>query len=424
MERRLIKQILLDQQNEIKIIFKEKVIVKREIEEQVQKALKSPLIKIITGVRRSGKSFLSLKVLSEKKFGYVNFDDERLAGADTKDLNDFLEVLQEINPDLEYLFFDEIQNIYGWELFVNRLKRSGYNILITGSNSKLLSKELATHLTGRHLLLELYPFSFKEFLSYKNIEIKDNDFYITGKRAQIKRLLGEYLNNGGFAETFKIDQKKQYLRDLYDKIITRDIALRRKIKHLKSLKEIALYLISNFGSNITYHKLKNIFEIKSVHTVKNYVDYLEETYLIFQLNPFSFKLKEVIKGSRKIYGIDTGLVNSISAISSPNTGRIMENAVFLELKRKNKEIYFYNTSTGGEIDFAVKEKRKISQLIQVCFDLSDVNTKAREIKSLIKASKELKCDNLLIITDDFEHEEKISSKKIKYVPLWKWLLEN
>lgn len=423
MERQYIKQILLDQKTEIENIFKEKIIVKREIEDYARQALKSPLIKIIAGARRSGKSFLAHQMLSEKKFGYVNFDDERLASADTEDLNDFLEILQEINPDLDYLFFDEIQNIYGWELFANRLKRNGYNIIITGSNSKLLNRELATHLTGRHILIELYPFSFKEFLNYKNIKIEEDNFYITKKRAQVKKALNEYLSIGGFSELYKTELKKQYLRDLYNKIIDRDIALRHKIKHFKTLREIALYLISNFSASITYHKLKNIFEIKSVHTVKNYVEYLAESYLVFQLYPFSFKLKEVVKGSRKVYGIDTGLINAVSAESSPNMGKIMENAVFLELKRMGKEIYFYNIPTGGEVDFAVKKGRIISELIQVCYNIGNYDTKKREITALIKASKELKCNNLTIITDDTdEAEEKHKGKTIKIIPLYKFLL--
>ncbi|MCX6383555.1 MAG: ATP-binding protein, partial [Actinobacteria bacterium] len=311
MEKQAMKQILLDQREEIKKIFNIKII-EREIEEKVRESLKDNLIKVVIGVRRCGKSVLSHHLLKDKNYAYINFDDERLISVKAEDLNDFLEALKEINPDFNYLLLDEIQNVTGWELFVNRLKRMGYNLIITGSNSKLLSKELSTYLTGRHFTIELFPFSFQEFLKYKNFKYIENDLYITEKRAQIKRLFGEYLKFGGFPELFKIKFKEQYLRDLHDKIVTRDVVARYKIKYFKVLKEISLYLISHFGSRITYHKLKNIFEINSVHTIKNYISYLEEAYLIFQLFPFSFKLKNQLRGARKVYTIDAGLINSIS----------------------------------------------------------------------------------------------------------------
>jgi len=423
MDKKIIKQILLEQKEEIKKILGNKII-KREVEEKIKKSLENSLIKVIIGVRRCGKSVLAHQILKNKNYSYVNFDDERFIGAEAKDLNGFLEVLEEINPDFDYLLLDEIQNIEGWELFVNRLKRQGYNIIITGSNSKLLSRELSTHLTGRHFAIELFPFSFREFLDYKNVGHSEKDFYLTKNRARIKRLLNEYLKNGGFPELFKVEFKKQYLRDLYDKILSRDIFSRYGIKYIKELKEISLYLISNFGAKISYHKLKNIFEINSVHTIKNYLDYLEESYLIFQIYPFSFKIKNQIKKSKKNYVIDAGLINSVASQFSSNIGRLMENIVFLELKRKNKEIYFYNDSFGNEVDFAVKEKTKIKQLIQVCYNLDNPTIEKREIKTLLQSSKELKCNNLLVITWDIEQEKKIKRKTIKFVSLWKWLLNN
>ena len=421
MEKQIIKQILLEQKEETKKIFTEKII-KREIERRARQSLKDNLIKVIIGVRRCGKSVLAHQILKDKNYGYVNFDDERLIGTKTEDLNDFLEVLKEINSDFNYLLLDEIQNVQGWELFTSRLKRTGYNLIITGSNSKLLSKELSTYLTGRHFTIELYPFSFQEFLEYKSFIYNENDFYLTEKRAQIKKLFNEYLLFGGFPELFKIEIKEQYLRDLYDKILTRDIVYRYRIKYFKVLKEMSLYLMSHFGSKITYHKLKNIFEINSIHTIKNYIGYLEEAYLIYQLYPFSFKLKDQLMGAKKIYSIDHGLIKSISFQFSSNLGRIMENIVFIHLKRKNKEVYFYTDPSGNDVDFIVREGLKISELIQVCFNLDDIETKERELKSLIKGSKQLECNNLTIITFDKEKEEKIREKNIKFIPLWKWLL--
>lgn len=421
MDKRLIKQILLEQREEIKKIFQGKII-EREKGEELKTWLKDDLIKVITGVRRCGKSVLAHQVLKEKDYGYVNFDDERLIGVKTQDLNSFLEVLKEINPYFNHLLLDEIQNVPGWELFVNRLKRNGYNLVITGSNSKLLSRELSSHLTGRHIAFELYPFSFIEFLDYKNFIFSKNDLYLTEKRAIIKRLFDEYLNLGGLPESYKLQAKSQYLRDLYDKIITRDVVSRYKIKYIKDLKEISLYLVSNFAAKITYHKLKNIFEMGSVHTVKNYLDYLEEAYLIFQLDLFSFKPKKRIRHGKKIFSIDSALINSVSAQFSSNLGRMMENLVFLQLRRKGKNIYFYDDYIY-EVDFVVKDGLAVKQLIQVCFDLSNFETKKREIRALTKASQELGCKNLLIITWDEEKEEICEGKRVNFIPLWQWLLE-
>lgn len=422
MERHLIKQILLEQKEEIAGLFQEHI-VERTCGRTAKKMIESDMVKVIMGVRRCGKSILAHQSMRPKEYGYVNFDDERLVGARKEDLNTFLEVLQEITPGLKYLLLDEAQNIDGWELFVNRLKRSRYAVTVTGSNAKLLSKDLATHLTGRHFSIELYPFSFIEFLSYKNVAVSEKDLYLTEKRALINRLLDEYLLDGGFPEIFHLEAKQQYLRELFDKIITRDIVLRYKIKHVRTLKEVALYAISNFGSRITYNKIKNIFDIKSVHTAKNYLSYLEETYLVFQLEPFSFKFKEQIKQPRKVYCVDTGLISALVPKTTIDYGKIMENAVFLDLKRRENEVFYYS-DPACEVDFLVREGTKIVELIQVCRSLKNEETRKREVGALLKASHALKCSHLRIITADQEEEQTAGGKKIKIVPLWKWLLEN
>lgn len=399
-------------------------IIERKIEAKVKKSVANNLIKIIIGVRRSGKSVLSHRILVGKNYGYVNFDDERLLGVKAGDLNNFLEVLTEIEPDFDYLLLDEVQNVIGWELFVNRLKRQGYNIVVTGSNSKLLSKELATHLTGRHILTELFPFSFAEFLVYKNFQYTPKDFYLTKKKALISKLLVEYLKLGGFPEIYELTDKKGYLKSLHNRIISQDVVSRYNIKYISALKEIALYILSNFSGHFTCNKLKNIFEVKSVHTIKNYLNYLEEAYLIFQIYPFSYKFKNQIRGPRKIYGVDIGLIKAISTAVSPDAGKVMENVVLLELKRREmQEIYFFQDYQANEVDFVIKQGLKVKQLIQVCHDLSDLDAKKREVKSLLKASQETRCSNLLIINSDIGGEEKVKGKKIKYAPLWKWLLE-
>jgi len=215
--------------------------------------------------------------------------------------------------------------------------------------------------------------------------------------------------------------KGPYLRELYDKIVTRDIILRYNLKYPRDLKEIALYAISQFGSRISYHKLKNIFEIKSIHTAKNYLHYLEEAYLLFQLNAFTSKLKEQMKQPRKIYCIDTGLINSVVPRVTFDYGKIMENMAYLELKRRRKEIYFYH-QPNFEIDFLIKEGLKVIQLIQVSYSLESEDTRKREIRALIKGSQEVNCDNLYIITWDTEGQESAKGKTIHLIPLWKWLL--
>lgn len=421
MEKYIIKQILLEQKEEIARLF-DKVLIDREAMPYAKKVFKTDLIKAIMGIRRCGKSTISHQLLKNENYGYINFDDERLIGVTSKDLNDFLEMLEEISQGLKYILLDEIQNVKGWELFVNRLTRKGYNITVTGSNSKLLSKELATHLTGRHLSIELMPFSFKEFLRFKNIAVGKDDFYLTKQKANIKRELDEYLETGGMPELFKIEVKKSYLRGLFDKIISQDIIFRHNVKYTKDLKELALYAVSSFSSSFTYHKIKGIFGIKSVHTIKNYLSYMEEAYLIFQLNPFSFKVKQQINQPRKLYCIDTGFINALAPKVTLDRGKLMENIVLVELKRRGKEVYFYS-QPNYEVDFLVKEGLKVKQLIQVCFSVADRDTKKRETKALLHACDKLRCDDLIIITWDKDAEEVSNSKRIRFISLWSWLLK-
>lgn len=424
MDKTQLKAVLIAQKREIEGILKDNII-NRELLESSRKYMDSNIIKVVTGIRRCGKSVFSFQLLKGRDFAYANFDDERLSRIRAEDLNDVLEVLHEIYGNFKYLFLDEIQNIEKWELFVNRCKRQGYNILLTGSNAKMLSKELATHLTGRYIELELYPFSFKEFLKYFGKKYSKENFYLPDKIGEIKNLLNSYIETGGFPEVLKYREiGLRYLTDLYNAIIGKDIITRYNIRHSKTLKDMAAYLISNYSSFISYNKLKNIFNIKSVHTIENYVSYIEESYLIFQLFSFSFKLKERLISPKKIYAIDTGMINAVSSKTFDNKSRLIENIVFLELLRVyGKETFYYKSKQQEEVDFVLKEGLKAKQLIQVCYSLDDEDTKKREIRALLKASEEMKCKNLLVITWDFESEEKVDKKKIIYKPLWMWLLE-
>ena len=429
MDYLVLKQIVVDQREELESIFKKERIIGREFLNKYSPFLKSGLIKVITGPRRAGKSILCYQLLKNKSFAYINFDDENLAGLKTEDLNLVLKAFYEIYKEPEFIFLDEVQNIEKWELFVNRLKRQGFNLVVTGSNAKLLSKELATHLTGRHYSLELYPFSFREFLEFKNVEYKNKPF-TTKQSAFLRRELESFIKFGGFPESLKESSPRRYLLSLYSTILTKDVILRHKIRKIKTLKEFSNYLISNFSCKVTFNKLKNIFKLKSTHTAQDYLHFLEEGYFIFLIERFSFKAKERITAPRKIYAVDTGLINAISFESSKNTGRLYENLVAVELMRKkalfpNLEIYYWQDYSGKEVDFVLKEGLKITQLIQVCCDIGNYDTKMRRLKSLIRAYKTMKAQagSLVVITSDYEGEEEFENKTIRFIPLWKWLLD-
>jgi len=420
-------QLLRDQRQELEEGLKDKRIINREAEDNYKKTLTSKLIKVVSGVRRCGKSVFTHTLLMDKKFAYMNFDDDRLTNFDS---NQILSSFYEIHgKNLEFIFLDEIQNMEKWELFANRLHRAGFNIFLTGSNAKLLSRELATHLTGRHLTIELYPFSFREYLTANDF---GEDPQTTRGVSILKHELRDYLTGGGFPEIIvEKENPKIYLRELCSKIIERDIVGRYNLSYKKTFKEIAYSLLSSPGRSISYNKLKKQFNLGSEHTVKNYVSYLEEAYLVFLVNRFSFKPVEVEKSSKKVYAIDTGLTNNLSIKFTEDIGHAYENAVALELLRRKSyipglEIYYWKNSRQEEVDFIVKEGLKVKQLIQVCYDIDGVDTRKRETRSLLQASKNLKCRDLLVITGDYEREEEASwygtQRKIKYVPLWKWLL--
>ncbi|MFQ6070978.1 MAG: ATP-binding protein [Candidatus Aminicenantales bacterium] len=422
-----IRQAVIDQRSELEKVFLSEKIIPRENLKIYGELLDSDQIKVITGPRRAGKSIFCLQLLQGREFAYINFDDENLASLRKEDLNLVLKAFYEIHGKPEYLFLDEVQNIEGWELFVNRLKRSGFNIIVTGSNARLLSRELATHLTGRHFALELFPFSFREFLDYSGF-----DYVIaaptTEQIALIMRELERYISIGGFPETYKESDPRRYLSSLYSAILTRDILLRHRVKYIKALREISHYLLTNFSCRMTFNKLKNIFGFNSVHTAQNYFSFLEESYLIFQIEKFSFKIKEKSTAPRKVYAIDTGLVHSLPGRLSPDRGSFYENIVAVELLRRRShepdlEIYYWQDYSGREVDFVLKRGPAVVELIQVCLDLEDYDVRARELKSLVSAGKELSCSEFLIINSEKSGIEKFRGKAVRLVPLWRWLLE-
>ncbi len=420
-----IAEVLKDQRQELEQGLREITLIPREAEKSFRPD--SRLIQVVSGVRRCGKSVLIYKLLQGKEFGYVNFDDDRLLSVLP---NDILTGLYQVyGKSLRVLFLDEIQNLEHWELFVNRLHRAGFRLFLSGSNAKLLAREMATHLTGRHHTFELFPFSFKEFLRARQY---NEDSGTTVGRSLAAQYLLEYLRQGGFPEVVVGKEEPQaYLRELHQKIVERDIVSRYQVAYTKTLKEIARSILSNPSMHLSYRKIRRQFGLGSDHTVKNYLSYLEEAYLVIFLSRFSFKPREIEQSEKKAYAIDTGMAAALSLQMNAQLGQFYENLVALELTQMRAsipglEIYYWKNTEQEEVDFVVQQNKKITQLIQVCYNLSEEGTKKRELRALLKAGEELRCHNLLVITAEQEGEEMVGwfglKGKIRYVPLWKWLL--
>jgi len=418
-----LRSVIKEQRKELEKIEKEERIIEREGLNEAKSYLKHPNIVVVTGIRRCGKSIFSYLMEKNTRFAYVNFDDERLAGLKTEDLDKVLQAFYELYEDIEYVILDEPQNIKGWELFANRLRRTK-KIIITGSNSRLLSGELATHLTGRYIAIRLFPFSFKEFLDLKGFEL--SKAYTTQEKAKILNLLQEHLSFGGLPEVYKFG--KQIILGIYETILNKDLILRYNINKVAEFKNLAKYLISNSSGEITFSKLSKSLGIKHVSTVSNWVTYLENAFLIFKLERFDFKLKQQFIAPKKVYCSDTGIVDLIGFKFSENLGKTLENYIAIELQRKKEkdihmEVYYWKDAQQNEVDFVIKKRTKVVQLIQSTYINSKQELNNKRMKSLVKASSELKCDDLLVITWDYEGEDKFEGRKICFIPLWKWLLQ-
>lgn len=394
--------------------------VPRDGVEGARKGIAGKLVKVITGPRRAGKSVFAMQILKGVDFAYLNFDDERLAGV--VDYDELLKSIRQVYGNTTCLFFDEIQNLPKWELFVNRLHRKGYNVVITGSNAHLLSAELTTHLTGRHLQFNILPFSFAEFLRAREFSV-DETIRVKENQGLILKHLNDYVEGGGYPEVVvKGVDPKSYMITLFESILFKDVTKRYGIRYAKQLHDLGRYLMTNHSNEFSYSRLKKALEFRSVHTVEKYVGYLSEAFLLFTLERFSFKLREQMKAPRKTYAYDTGMANAVKFMITRDAGKVMENVVAVELLRRGLEFYYYKTSTGKEVDFVVKEGLGVKQLIQACYSLDDHQTRKREVTALEKAAHDLRCDTLLLLTWDQEREERAGDKKIAVRPLWKWLL--
>ena len=369
--------------------------------------LQNPLIKLITGPRRVGKSVFALLMLQGKNFAYLNFDDNQLLEKWEEDLA--MSALDDVYPNYDFMLLDEIQNLPDWDLWVSKLYRRGKNLIITGSNAKMLSSEMATVLTGRYLQIEMLPFSLEETMSWKNISTDRAE-----QAAQAIMLADDYMRNGGYPETIPSRSiTKSYLSTLFDSILLKDVARRHKVRNTTDLYSLATYLLSNFCNPISANELAGELGLASVATTKKFCDYLNEPYLFFYLPRFNHKLKLMNKAPKKVYVVDNGFVQSTAFNLSENLGRLLENQVFVELLRRGyipgQTLFYYRTRNDKEVDFVTRKGAKVEQLIQVCYDMTSEKTRKRELDALAEAAEELHCDNLLIITNS--QEEKIEWKR-------------
>ncbi len=410
MDVRKLEEVILDQLENFR---RKDPGTRRDID--FEKYLKTKQITVISGVRRSGKSTL-LRQFSEKfeNFYYINFDDERLINFTVDDFDNLMVAFRKMSS-ADVLFLDEVQNIEKWERFVRRVFDEGYKIFLTGSNAKLLSSELSTHLTGRYFKLELYPFSFAEYLDFNKL---DNENIGSKKRARILKYFDDYLQYGGFPEFIKY-KDKEFVNRAYEDILHRDLLIRFHIRETKSFKQLAAYLFANFTKELSYNSLKNVLGFKSVMSVKNYIEFMQESYLLFELYKYDFSLKKQYVSDKKIYVIDNGMRNTVAFSFSEDKGKLLENLIFLELKRRGKEIYYFKNK--NECDFLVKEKNKIVWAAQVTTSL-DKGNEQREVDGLLEAMDELGLKQGVIITMDEERELKFDGKKIEVIPAWKWIL--
>ena len=423
-DEKIILQVLAEQQEEIKGYKPQKWVARKE---ESLFEFDTNMAQVVIGVRRSGKSTICHKVLLERgiRYGYVNLDDDRLADMKTEDLNTVLScVYQLYGTDVPYLVLDEIQNVDGWYLFVNRLLRTDMHIFVTGSNAKLLSGEQATHLTGRYNEIHLYPFSFSEYCNYHQI---DTQSITTKAEADRKRAFMDYIHDGGFPEMLALRNKRAYVQSLIEAILQKDIKKRFRIRDIDALRKLAHHLINNSCQEVNYDDLTKELGM-SDKTVKKYIDYLCQAFLVQLLTRHSFKSKERICNP-KAYIVDTGMQGNRDNVLAPeNLGWRLENVVYIELLRRCAydfyDVYYYKSDPRAkEIDFVVCDKNRAMELIQVPYEIDSQRAYDRETSSLVKASGALSCDSLTLIAFSQTRDVEIDGKTIHIISALEWLLK-
>ncbi len=395
-------------------------IVRTQLSE-VEKAKDVPHAVIVSGLRRAGKSTLLAQMahlLGEELFYYINFEDDRFLGFQAEDATDLHQVLIELFGERKIFVIDEVQNVTGWEHFVRRFMDMGFKFYITGSNASLLSKELGTRLTGRYIPIELLPFSFKEFMQFRGEAVPDLNRMTTTDHARLQNSLQSYLQLGGIPDALKYPQLP-LLRTLYDDVLYRDIATRYRLDAVTIIKELAFYLMSNPASLISFNKLKERFHVGSVNTIKSYIGYMENSWLLFTLNVYDYSVKRQQIAPKKIYSIDTGLANAVGFGFSPNTGKFLENLTYLALRRKTKDIYYFSSPGGYEVDFYLPQQQ---QLIQVTQNLDHPEIRDREFRALQDAMQIVKVQNALILADSNADTIEINGIPVEIHSAAEWLL--
>lgn len=410
------KTIILNQRRERDELLSRPYLIRRT-NQDADLLLNSSLIKLITGPRRVGKSTQALLMLRDKNFAYLNFDNYALLEA--WDANLVMRMLDDVYPGYEYILLDEVQNLDGWDLWVSELYRLGKNLVITGSNARMLSSEMATVLTGKYLQVEMLPFSLEEFFDWNKLDIHmlkpedvTNAFVLTD----------DYLRNGGYPEVVASRQlTRSYLDTLFDSIIWKDVAKRHNVRNVTDLNNLAMYLVSNFCNPVSVNDLTTELGFSSVNTTKKYMDYLHEPYLFYYLSRYNNKLKLMKKAPRKVYVVDNGFVASKAFSLSDNLGRLLENQVFIELLRRGydveKAMFYYRSRNDKEVDFVLRKETHIECLVQVCYDMSNPKTEKREVDSIVECAGELKCNNLVIVTNNDKRTIEKGGYKIDVVPI-------
>ena len=394
--------------------------LERRSNQDMDLLLNSHLIKLITGPRRVGKSTQALLMLRNRNFAYLNFDSQQLLDAWDADL--VMRMLDDVYPGYEYLLLDEVQNLEVWDLWVSELYRLGKNLVITGSNAKMLSSEMATALTGKYLKVEMLPFSLEEFFDWNKLDLGKLN---PEQQADASALMDDYLRNGGYPEVVASRQlTRTYLDTLFDSIVWKDVAKRHSVRNVTDLNDLALYLVSNFCNPVSANELAEELGFSSVNTTKKFMDYLHEPYLFYYLPRYNNKLKLMKKAPRKVYVVDNGFVAAKAFSLSDNLGRLLENQVFVELLRQgydtDKTMFYYRSRNDKEVDFVLRKGTHIEQLVQVCYDMSNAKTEKREVDSLIECAAELNCSNLVIVTNSEERIIEKDGYRIDVVPVAKW----
>ncbi|MCF7910497.1 ATP-binding protein [Candidatus Pacearchaeota archaeon] len=409
-----------------------------ELPESFEREIKIPLEKPINrsvsiiGPRRAGKTYLMFnlikklldKGIDKEKILYINFEKAGLLPLDSNNLVSMKETFYELNPNLKqkqtWFFLDEIQNVSNWEIFVRTCLDEGINVFISGSSSKMLSKDISTSMRGRTLTYTVFPFSFREYLLFKEIKLKK--YFSSSEKSKIINLFKKYLYDGGYPEQIIYNEEKEkILSNIYETTLFKDVIERENVRNIPVIKQLIKALISSkeFSVNKFYNYLKSLNLKVSKNSLYNYVGYLEDAFFVFLLKKFDLSYKKAEQSLPKVYFIDNGVLN-VNGID--DKGRLLENLVFLELMRRGKDVSYYQNVLHEEVDFVLKKGKKVGELIQVCYDFENFTTKEREFKILVKASDEFNCDNLTLISMDKEGEESYKNKKIKFVPVWKWCL--